>query len=211
MGTAQASAVAMLAGARAGLPVQTYTPSEVKAAVTGSGQADKAQVTTMVTRLLRLPTRRPGRPTPPTRWRWPSATSGAAARRPGSKAGRRRPPEPGTARRSTMIASVRGRVTATVSGRTPWSRSAGSAWPCTAPRRRSPSLRVGEEARLATSLVVREDSLTLYGFADDDARALFELLQTASGVGPAAGPGGARGARPGRGAQGRSPPATRPP
>jgi holliday junction DNA helicase RuvA len=45
-------------------------------------------------------------------------------------------------------------------------------------------LRVGQPARLATSLVVREDSLTLYGFADDDARELFELLQTASGVGP---------------------------
>lgn len=54
MGTAQASAVALLAAARAGLPVRTYTPSEVKAAVTGSGQADKAQVTGMVTRLLRL-------------------------------------------------------------------------------------------------------------------------------------------------------------
>ncbi|MFG1701129.1 Holliday junction branch migration protein RuvA [Nonomuraea sp. NPDC049309] len=46
------------------------------------------------------------------------------------------------------------------------------------------TLRVGEEARLATSLVVREDSLTLYGFATDDERAVFELLQTASGVGP---------------------------
>jgi Holliday junction DNA helicase RuvA len=45
-------------------------------------------------------------------------------------------------------------------------------------------LRLGESARLATSLVVREDSLTLYGFADDDERALFELLQTANGVGP---------------------------
>lgn len=45
-------------------------------------------------------------------------------------------------------------------------------------------LRVGEQARLATSLVVREESLTLYGFADDDERALFELLQTANGVGP---------------------------
>jgi holliday junction DNA helicase RuvA len=45
-------------------------------------------------------------------------------------------------------------------------------------------LRVGEQARLATSLVVREDSLTLYGFADDDERGLFELLQTANGVGP---------------------------
>jgi crossover junction endodeoxyribonuclease RuvC len=54
MGTAQAGAVAVLTGARAGLPVQTYTPSEVKAAVTGSGQADKAQVTAMVTRLLGL-------------------------------------------------------------------------------------------------------------------------------------------------------------
>lgn len=45
-------------------------------------------------------------------------------------------------------------------------------------------LRIGETARLATSLVVREDSLTLYGFADDDERGLFELLQTANGVGP---------------------------
>lgn len=45
-------------------------------------------------------------------------------------------------------------------------------------------LRIGKEAKLATSLVVREDSLTLYGFADDDERQIFELLQTASGVGP---------------------------
>ena len=45
-------------------------------------------------------------------------------------------------------------------------------------------LQVGASARLATSLVVREDSLTLYGFADDDERQLFELLQTANGVGP---------------------------
>ncbi|MCY0925022.1 Holliday junction branch migration protein RuvA [Streptomyces sp. H27-H1] len=45
-------------------------------------------------------------------------------------------------------------------------------------------LRTGEPARLATSLVVREDSLTLYGFADDDERQVFEILQTASGVGP---------------------------
>ena len=45
-------------------------------------------------------------------------------------------------------------------------------------------LRVGQPARLSTSLVVREDSLTLYGFCDDDERSVFELLQTASGVGP---------------------------
>ncbi|MFE4825597.1 Holliday junction branch migration protein RuvA [Streptomyces sp. NPDC056672] len=46
------------------------------------------------------------------------------------------------------------------------------------------ALRVGQQTKLATSLVVREDSLTLYGFADDDERQVFELLQTASGVGP---------------------------
>ncbi len=45
-------------------------------------------------------------------------------------------------------------------------------------------LRMGQPTKLATSLVVREDSLTLYGFADDDERQVFELLQTASGVGP---------------------------
>ena len=45
-------------------------------------------------------------------------------------------------------------------------------------------LRMGEQTKLPTSLVVREDSMTLYGFADDDERTVFELLQTASGVGP---------------------------
>jgi crossover junction endodeoxyribonuclease RuvC len=54
MGTAQASAVAMLVAARLGLPVALHTPSEVKAAVSGNGRADKAQVAAMVTRLLRL-------------------------------------------------------------------------------------------------------------------------------------------------------------
>ncbi len=45
-------------------------------------------------------------------------------------------------------------------------------------------LHVGQEAALATSLVVREESLTLFGFADADERAVFETLQTVSGVGP---------------------------
>lgn len=60
MGTAQASGVAMVVAARRGLPVALHTPSEVKAAVTGSGRADKQQVTTMVTRILKLAER----PTP---------------------------------------------------------------------------------------------------------------------------------------------------
>jgi crossover junction endodeoxyribonuclease RuvC len=54
MGTAQAGAVAIVCAARRGLPVALHTPTEVKAAVTGSGRADKNQVTTMVTRLLRV-------------------------------------------------------------------------------------------------------------------------------------------------------------
>ena len=82
-----------------------------------------------------------------------------------------------------MIASVRGTVTAvSADGAVVEMGGFGIAVSC------SPGtiarLRVGESARLATSLVVREDSLTLYGFADDDERALFELLQTANGVGP---------------------------
>jgi crossover junction endodeoxyribonuclease RuvC len=60
MGTAQAAAVAMTCAARTGLPVVLHTPSEVKAAVTGSGRADKAQIGVMVARLLGLP----GRPKP---------------------------------------------------------------------------------------------------------------------------------------------------
>lgn len=54
MGTAQASGIALVAAARRDLPVALHTPSEVKAAVSGSGRADKAQVGAMVTRLLRL-------------------------------------------------------------------------------------------------------------------------------------------------------------
>jgi crossover junction endodeoxyribonuclease RuvC len=54
MGTAQAGAVAITCAARRGVPVAMHTPSEVKAAVTGTGRAGKRQVTEMVSRLLRL-------------------------------------------------------------------------------------------------------------------------------------------------------------
>lgn len=54
MGTAQAAAVAIVCAARRGLPVALHTPSEVKAAITGNGNADKKQIGAMVTRLLRL-------------------------------------------------------------------------------------------------------------------------------------------------------------
>jgi Holliday junction DNA helicase RuvA len=82
-----------------------------------------------------------------------------------------------------MIASVRGTVTAVAPDQAVVEvGGVGLAVQC-APGTLA-GLRVGSPARLATSLVVREDSLTLYGFADDDEKQLFELLQTASGVGP---------------------------
>ncbi len=54
MGTAQASGIAMVCAARLGIPVALHTPSEVKAAVSGNGRADKAQVSAIVTRILQL-------------------------------------------------------------------------------------------------------------------------------------------------------------
>jgi Holliday junction DNA helicase RuvA len=82
-----------------------------------------------------------------------------------------------------MIASVSGRVAAvSPDGAVVEVGGIGLAVQCTPGT--IARLQVGESARLSTSLVVREDSLTLYGFADDDERSLFELLQTANGVGP---------------------------
>lgn len=82
-----------------------------------------------------------------------------------------------------MIASVRGEVTSVgVDGAVVEVGGVGIAVHCTPGT--LAALRVGAPARLATSLIVREDSLTLYGFGSDDERVLFELLQTASGVGP---------------------------
>jgi Holliday junction DNA helicase RuvA len=82
-----------------------------------------------------------------------------------------------------MIASVNGRVAAvSPDGAVVEVGGIGLAVQCTPGT--IARLQVGENARLSTSLIVREDSLTLYGFADDDERSLFELLQTANGVGP---------------------------
>ena len=82
-----------------------------------------------------------------------------------------------------MIASVSGRVAAvSPDGAVVEVGGIGLAVQCTPGT--IARLQLGENARLSTSLVVREDSLTLYGFADDDERQLFELLQTANGVGP---------------------------
>jgi Holliday junction DNA helicase RuvA len=155
MGTAQAGAVAIVCAARRGLPVALHTPTEVKAAVTGSGRADKNQVTAMVMRLLRI--------TDP-----PRPADAASA---------------GQQRRQGVIAHLRG----TVAGVAPDGAvievgGVGMRVQCTPGT--LATLKLGESAQVATSLVVREDSLTLYGFTSDDERNVFELLQTASGVGP---------------------------
>ena len=82
-----------------------------------------------------------------------------------------------------MIASVRGRVAAVrLDGAVVEVGGVGMAVQATPGT--LAALRPGQEAELATSLVVREDSLTLYGFADADERDVFETLQTVSGVGP---------------------------
>ncbi len=82
-----------------------------------------------------------------------------------------------------MIASVRGRVAAVrLDGAVVEVGGVGLAVQATPAT--LASLRTGQEAELATSLVVREDSLTLFGFADADERDVFETLQTVSGVGP---------------------------
>jgi Holliday junction DNA helicase RuvA len=82
-----------------------------------------------------------------------------------------------------VIASVAGRVTGhTPTGVVVTVGGVGLSVQTTAGTRAR--LRHGDDAALATTLVVREDSLTLYGFETDDERELFEVLQTASGIGP---------------------------
>jgi len=82
-----------------------------------------------------------------------------------------------------MIASVRGVVTEVAGDGAVVEVGGVGLWLHCSPSTLA-ELRVGQPTKLATSLVVREESLTLYGFADERARDLFALLQTASGVGP---------------------------
>jgi Holliday junction DNA helicase RuvA len=190
MGTAQASAVAMLVAARHGIPVHLHTPTEVKASVTGNGRADKAQVTAMVTRLLRLPTA----PTPADAadalalaichlWRGgrhqPDRTGSRC--RAGPPRGRCR--RVGIGKDQPMIASVRGQVNHVGLDNVVIEVGGVGVLVHVTPATAT-SLRSGSTAYLATSLVVREDSLTLFGFADADGRSVFETVQTVTGVGP---------------------------
>ena len=110
MGTAQASGIALLVAARRGLPVALHTPSEVKAAVTGSGRADKAQVGAMVTRLLRL--ERDAQAGRRRRLAGPGHLPHLARGRREPARGRGGGPAPARRGSTPMIAFVRGRVAA---------------------------------------------------------------------------------------------------
>jgi Holliday junction DNA helicase RuvA len=198
MGTAQASGVVALLAARAGLPVAFHTPSEVKAAVTGPGpgrqgaghrhghpaaRAGRGAPTgrrrgrTGAGRvpLLAEPRCWTGWPRPsPLRRAWPGAPGSGWPPRRGRRPDRRVGP---------MISSVRGEVLAIGLDQAVLEVGgvglAVHATPATLA-----TLRRGEQGRLATALIVREDSLTLFGFADDDQRELFHLLLAVAGIGP---------------------------
>ena len=162
MGTAQASGIAMVAAARRGLPVALHTPSEVKAAVSGNGRADKAQVGLMVTRILRLDaTPKPADAADALAlaithiWRGGAQARLDAARRRRRQGGPddRLRARPG-GRDDPQQRGPRGRgsrARAACARPTPWPRCARAS-----------------TATLPTSMVVREDSLTLFGFVDED-------------------------------------------
>ncbi len=187
MGTAQAGGVIALAAAKRNIDVHFHTPSEVKAAVTGNGRADKAQVTAMVTKILALQ----AKPTPADAadalalaichcWRAPMIARMAAAE---AMAAEQRRNYQAKLKAATMIASVRGEVLDVALDHVVIE-AAGVGYKLMAAPSTLATLRRGSEARLITAMIVREDSMTLYGFPDADARDLFLTLLGVSGVGP---------------------------
>ncbi len=181
----------MLAAARHKLPVVLHTPSEVKAAITGSGTAGKAQVGHMVARVLRLAEA----PTPADAadavalaichvWRGAAANryAQAAARASASRPADPGAGEPGGSDVQDDLASHRGGERDRCHLDRHRRRRVRGAALCTPAT--TAGVRLNQVASVHTSLVVREDSLTLYAFADADERDCFELAQTASGVGP---------------------------
>ena len=169
MSVGQASGLALVAAARAGIPVAQYSPNEVKLAVTGDGRADKLAVQTMVTRLLAL-ARDPeaGRRGRRARARVLPSSAGAPAIA----------AQVGIA---VVIGSVRGTVDrAHARAARCSSRSAASATACSVPVGAVPALEPGSNAFLFTHLHVRDDAMVLFGFPTRDERDTFEALITAT-------------------------------
>ena len=171
----QASGLALVVAARAGVPVTHYSPNEVKLAVAGDGAAAKVQVQHMIQRLLEprvgAAPRRRGRARPR---RLPSLARPAPRRR---RPGRRRragPPMIGSLRGTVLEYSPAGEVVLEVGG---------VGYRVLVPTGTA-GLVPGDPAFLFTHLHVREDALILYGFPTRDARDTFETLLGATGVGP---------------------------
>ena len=187
MGTAQAAGVIALAAARRGIDVHFHTPTEVKAAVTGNGAADKAQVTAMVTKILALQ----AKPTPADAADALGAGDLPLLESPDDRpdGGRRSAGRAAQSRLSgqsegrPMISSVRGEVLEVALDHVVIE-AAGIGYRVNATPSTLATLRQGSEVRLVTAMIVREDSMTLYGFSDADTRDLFLTLLSVSGVGP---------------------------
>jgi Holliday junction DNA helicase RuvA len=173
MGTAQAGAVAIVCSARRGLPVALHTPSEVKAAAALAGRPPAAR---------RLGGRAGPGHLPPVARIGPAPARRRGVSGVGGFRGGGRESKIGNGR-DAMIAHLDGTVASVApDGAVIDVGGVGLLVQCTPGT--LARLRPGERTRVATSLIVREDALTLYGFVGDDERNTFELLQTASGVGP---------------------------
>lgn len=174
-----------LAAAKREIDVHFHTPSEVKAAVTGNGRADKAQVTEMVTRILKLQSK----PTPAdaadalalAHLSLLACADDRADGRGGGDGRRTEAQVSGQAEGSAMIASVRGEVLDIALDHAVIE-AAGVGYKVMTTPATLATLRRGTEARLITAMIVREDSMTLYGFADPESRDLFTTLLGVSGL-----------------------------
>src|ERR1700751_1267691 len=185
MGTAQAGGVIALAAARRGIEVHFHTPSEVKAAVTGTGGAGKGQVTSMVTKILALQTK-PAPADAADALALADAGRDGAGRDVGRRATQKirgQGSQGSQGKGGNMIASIRGEVLDVALDHVVIE-ACGVGYRVNATPSTLATLRRGSEARLVTAMIVREDSMTLYGFADTDSRDLFLTLIGVSGVGP---------------------------
>ena len=165
----------MVVAAEAGLSVEEYSPTEVKSAVTGAGNADKRQVRDALERVHGF------RDLPA------EARRGRRGRRGADASGRRSGPRGGARGSRPVISFLEGEVVQKAATSVVLA-VGGVGYDVSVPTSvvsRLPA--VGRSARVHTRMVVRDDSMTLYGFSTTDERELFDLLTGVTGVGPKVG------------------------
>ena len=164
-----------MVAAEAGLEVAEYSPSEVKSAVTGIGDADKEQVRMALARRARL------RDVPSQPDAADAAAGAVTPGRRGARAGRRPGDRPS---RAATISFVEGEVVEKTANRVVLN-VGGVGYDLQVPTSVVGALPpIGRATRVHTRMVVRDDSMTLYGFMMPDERGLFDLLTGVTGVGP---------------------------